>query len=144
MLPCKLGFLIVVVNLLFFILNYFMFLLLFIFYCVFYSLVSDPALLFIAGMLCKIPEKTTLRTYMYILLLLLSLLLLLFYFLNKGVYLIHVPQQFDQLGSRCIIELYKHSTFLNCLFTYPVRYRRMLSYFFFSADQCMKHEHCNT
>lgn len=121
MLACKLGFLIVVVNLLFFILNYFMFLLLFIFYCVFYSLVSDPALLFIAGMLCKIPEKTTLRTYMYILLLLLSLLL----------YLIHVPQQFDQLGSRCIIELYKHSTFLNCLFTYPVRYRRMLSYIFF-------------
>ena len=131
MLACKLGFLIVVVNLLFFILNYFMFLLLFIFYCVFYSLVSDPALLFIAGMLCKIPEKTTLRTYMYILLLLLSLLLLLFYFLNKGVYLIHVPQQFDQLGSRCIIELCKHSTFLNCLFTYPVRYRRMLSYIFF-------------
>ena len=104
-----------------------MFLLLFIFYCVFYSLVIDPALLLIAGMLCKIPEKTTLRTYMYNLLLLLSLslLLLLFYFLNKGVYLIHVPQQFDQLGPRCIIELYKHSTFVNCLFTYPVRYRRM-------------------
>ena len=116
-----------------------MFLLLFIFYCVFYSLVIDSALLLIAGMLCKIagmlckiPEKTTLRTYMYNLLLLLSLLLLLllFYFLNKGVYLIHVPQQFDQLGSRCIIELYKHSTFVNCLFTYPVRYRRMLSFFF--------------
>ena len=111
MLPCKLSFLIVVVNVLFFYIKLFMFLLLFIFYCVFYSLVSDPALLLIAGMLCKIPEKTTLRTYMYILLLLLSLLLLLFYFLNKGVYLIHVPQQFDQLGSRCIIELYKHSTF---------------------------------
>ena len=47
----------------------------FIFYCVFYSLVSDPALLLIAAMLCKLPEKTTLRTYMYILLLLLLIII---------------------------------------------------------------------
>ena len=96
----------------------------------------------IAGMLRKLPVKTTLRTYMYILILLLPethkefllllIIIIIFYFLNKGVYLIHVPKQFDQLGSRCIIELYKHSTFVNCLFTYPVRYRRMLSFFFFS------------
>ena len=70
--PCKLGFLIIVVNVLFFI----FILLLFIFYCVFYSLVSDPALLLIAGMLCKLPEKTTLRTYMYILILLLLIIII--------------------------------------------------------------------